>query len=246
MTRPRTGSLTPDEEQRLFHESVPGWDAAVIAQRERLGYRPDLRPERETAHDALWQWSRTLGEPLPSIAERAVARLGLPDTSPLAPSAGGFVRYWLACFLSDYDALHLERIRDYGRQTFGGVGVLERVYPPRQTLMVRVTSTGPDAMPILRIEGLAALVTRETLLDAAERALGLLPKADWPAHPLLTGRKARAGSVVRARQDGRHSLAATLDTEGKSSREIAAAIADRWPDKAVEPSTVRRWLRRQP
>jgi len=238
--RPRKGSLTPDEEQRLFHAALPGWDASMVAQRDRLGYRPDLRPERESvlATDGrLWAWGRTIGEHLETTAAREVDRLGLPAL---------FGRYWTACFLSDYGARHLEGIRDYGPQAFGRVGVLGRVYPPRQTLTVLVTSTGPDAMPILRIEGLAALVTRETLLDAVERALRLLPKATWPSHPLLTGRKARAGAIVRARPDKRHVLAVKLDSEGKSSREIADEIALRWPDRRewhVEPSTVRRWLR---
>ncbi len=49
--------------------------------------------------------------------------------------------------------------------------------------------------------------------------------------------------MVRGRLDVRHTLALALDADGKSSGEIADTIEARWPDRAVDPSTIRRWLR---
>lgn len=242
MTRRRSGALTRDEEQQAFHRAVPEWDRSVAAERVRLGYRPEWRPDRITEWDgtlprpSYWEWRATAGLGLDAVAGAEVERLGLPVLS--SGPAGGYVRYWLACFLSDYDLDHLERIQHWPLQLAGPVD-LERVYPPeRQTL--RVTVTGIDG-PTLTISGPVGLVSRDTLQDAVDRALRLV--GNHPKHPVLSRRKARAGALVRARKDDRHALAFAMHADGKSSGKIADAIEARWPERIVDPSTVRRWLR---
>lgn len=230
---------TADEEQLLFHRWLP-WDASVAAERARLEYRPDLRPERESmlaADGRLWAWGRTIGEHLEAIAAREVDRLGLPAL---------FVRYWIACFLSDYDGDHLHGIVAYTAVGIGVDGRRERVYPPsRQTLSVSVHSDGPDAVPVLAIQGPVALVTRDSLLDAVKRALALAPASRWPRHPILSRRKTAAGALVRGRPDERHKVAAKMRADGVSYGKIADALAAMHPELAewdVTGRTVSRWL----
>ncbi len=245
--RPRPSALSHDEQQCTFHAALPEWDASVRAARDRTGYRPEWRPERDwdgsEPRPRYWEWLVANGRDLRRLAAAEVARLGLPALFPAKPSLGAYVRYWLACFFSDYDAERLEAVRAFS-PAFDGNPSLVRVYPPAaQTL--RVTLAEPEgSTPTLTIEGPAALVSRETLLDAAERALRMVEASRTRRHPVLDRGKRHASAIVRGRLDDRHELAFRLDAEGRTSREIADAVYTRWPERAVEASTVRRWLAR--